>query len=272
VSAALERAATLAHRTAGSGEPVLLLNGGLMSMAAWDPVATPLERSHRVVRCDFRGQLLSPGEPPPDLAGHAADVVALLDHLGLPRVHLVGTSFGALVGLNLAARHPARVAALAAVTATDRVTDEDWVAAESVREACRRAAQGGDGGVVLDLLAPLTFSSEWLAAQGELLAERRRQIAALPAEWFRGLDRLLASVEGLDLGPRLGAIRCPTLVVAAERDRTFPIERSAALAAAIRGAALEVVPGAGHALVLEAPERLLELLRPFLARHSMMQV
>jgi pimeloyl-ACP methyl ester carboxylesterase len=237
-----------------------------MSMSAWDPVAAPLEATHRVLRCDFRGQLLSPGEPPPTLAGHAHDVVALLDHLGLLRVHVAGTSFGGLVGLTLAALHPERVLSLAVLTGTDRVPPDDWLLAKRLREACRAAAEGGDGGRVLDLFAPHAFSEAWLAAQSEVLAARRAQITALPAAWFRGLHGLLGALEDLDLRPLLGRVRCPVLVVAAELDRTFPKDRSLALASALPDAKLEVVAGAGHALVLEEPARVTELVRSFLAR------
>jgi pimeloyl-ACP methyl ester carboxylesterase len=256
----------LAHVLRGTGETVVLLNGGLMSLAAWDPVALALETTHRVLRCDFRGQLLSPGEPPPTLAGHAADVVALLDHLGLSCVHVAGTSLGGLVGLTLAALHPERILSLAVLTATDHVPPEDWAVAGRLREACRAAAAGGDGGVVLDLLAPHTFSPVWLEAQQQTLAARRAQIAALPAAWFRGLDGLLGALEGLDLRSLLGRVRCPVLVVAAELDRTFPKHRSLALATALPNAKLEVVAGAGHALVIEDPGRVTDLVRSFLAR------
>jgi 3-oxoadipate enol-lactonase len=267
-TARLETTATplLTHRVVGEGAPVLLLNGGLMSMAAWEPVAAPLERHSRVVRCDLRGQLLSPGEPPADLAGHVADLVALLDALGLDAVHVAGTSFGAAVGLLLAARCPERVISLAAVAAMDRITDETWAATRPVLEAARAAARGADGGRVFELLEPGTFSPRYAAANVGALAARRAKIALLPRSWFEGLAGLLTSLEGLDLRPELGRIRCPALIVAAEHDLSFPLERSESLAAAIPGAQLAVVPDSGHALVVEAPERLTALLTEFLAR------
>jgi 3-oxoadipate enol-lactonase len=257
---------TLAHFVRGTGEPLVLLNGGLMSMSAWDAVAVPLEAAHRVVRCDFRGQLLSPGMPPPTLAGHAGDVVALLDHLGLPAVHVAGTSFGGLVGLTLAAAHPERVRSLVVLNATDHVPPEGWSLAESLQEACRVAAEGGDGGHVLDLLASHTFSAAWIEANAGALAARRMQVATLPAEWFRGLSGLLGILKDVDLRPLLGRVRCPVLVVAAALDRTFPEKRSRALASALPDATLEVVAGAGHALVIEQPGRVADLVTSFLAR------
>jgi 3-oxoadipate enol-lactonase len=256
----------LGHRVDGTGAPVLLLNGGLMSYPAWGEVAEALARSHRVVRCDFRGQLLSPGEPPASLDGHAADVVTLLDHFGMNAVHVVGTSFGALVGVALAAERPERVRSLALVTATDHLDAALSEEARALRQACQVAASGGDGGAVLDVLAPLTFSAAWREANASALAQRRQQIAALPGAWFQALERLLAVLEGLDLRSRLGRVRCPALVVAAAEDATFPLERSLALAAGLPDATLEVVAGSGHALVVERPTRLVEILRTFLAR------
>ena len=113
----------LTHRVDGDGSPLLLLNGGMMSMAAWEPIARRLAARHRVIRCDFRGQLLSPGPPCASMEDHADDVAALLDALGETRVDVVAASFGAYVGLLLAARHPERVHSLVAATVTD-VADE----------------------------------------------------------------------------------------------------------------------------------------------------
>ena len=260
----------LAHRVSGSGtaDPVLLMNGGMMTHVGWNQVASGLASSMPVIGFDFRGQLMSPGTPPPSIDGHVPDVVALLDHLQVPRVHVVGTSFGAEVAVVLAASHPERVRSLSAITAGDRVTPEMWAAAQPLREAARAAAAGGDGGVLLDLMMPSAFSPAYLTAQAGALALRRQQFAALPRAWFQGLDGLLGSLEQLDLRPLLGRITCPTLVVGAELDRTFPIEHSRALAAGIPGAQLEIVPGSGHALVAEAPDRLLEILLSFLTASS----
>ena len=67
----------LTHRIDGEGEPLLLLNGGMMSIAAWEAIAGPLHRHHRVLRCDFRGQMLSPGAPHREMEDNVRDLVAL---------------------------------------------------------------------------------------------------------------------------------------------------------------------------------------------------
>lgn len=254
----------LAHRVTGQGPPLLLLNGGLMSIAAWDRIIGPLEASFQVVRCDFRGQLLSPGEPEPRLAPHVEDVVRLLDFLGLERVHVAGVSLGGMVGTLLAATHPERVRSLAAITTTDRVTPAMWEETAQMRQIAREAAEGGDGGRVLDFLLPRTYTAEYLEAQRSAMGFYRQWVAGLPAVWFAGLAAILSALEGLDLTPHLGAIRCPTLILAAEGDRTFPPEHSQALAAGIAGSRLEIVPGGCHGLIVEESGQVLEILLGFL--------
>jgi len=267
VPAAMKRS-PLAHRSAGAGPPLLLINGELMSMASWQPIASALEARFTVHRCDLRGQLLSPGSPFPRLSGHLPDLVGLLDAAGVAQTHVVGTSCGALIGLLLAATHPSRVQSVAAVAATERITPEAWQAMRPVLDACDAAGAGSgeDCGRVFDLLVPATFSPRYVNGHATELAERRGQIAALPHAWFIGLAGLLRSLEGVDLTLALPQIRCAALVVAAADDLTFPPERSSALAAEIPNATLEIVAESGHALVAERPEALLELLQAFLAR------
>ena len=254
----------LTHRIDGEGEPVLLLNGGMMTFTAWEPVVAELDLRFQVVRCDFRGQLQSPGEPEPSLEAHVRDLVELIDGLGLEHVHVVGTSYGGLVGLLFAALHPERTASLTVIAATGRITPEFWESTARCRDLALEAAAGGDGGKVLEFILPDTYTPEYLEKQAPALAFHRKWVAALPLIWFRGVAAILASVEGVDLTPRLGDIQCPALIVAAERDRMFPLEQSRALAEAIPGARLEVVPGAPHGMVVENPDVTARLLLEFL--------
>ncbi|HET9211418.1 MAG TPA: alpha/beta fold hydrolase [Thermoanaerobaculia bacterium] len=257
----------LGHRVTGNpdGPPVLLLNGSMMTMGAWEPLAAPLGETYKVIRCDFRGQIFSPGEAEPRLEAHVADVLALLDELGLQRAHVAGTSFGGLVAVRLAALHPERVASLAAITAGSHVDAEFWEGSLEVRDAALEGAAGGDGGKVLDLILPVTYSPEYLAANAELLGAHRRQTALLPATWYRGIAAIISSIEGLDLTPDLPRIQCPTLVLAGEKDRMFPLELSRDLADGIPGARFEVVPGGSHAIVIEKPAEVARILQEFLA-------
>lgn len=253
----------LAHVVTGDGPPLLLLNGGLMSYAAWEPLAGSLASACRLVRCDFRGQLLSPGEPPPALDGHVDDLVRLLDSLGIESAHVAGVSFGALVGITLAARQPARTRSLIAMTATEKVTPEMAEGGSELRRACREAAAGGDGGRVIDLIAETTWSTEFRAKYATVLELRRKAVSLLPRAWFEGLEKLMAPLDNLDLTPLLPAIACPTLVIGGNADRTFPVEHSHALAAGIQGSRLVVIRGGSHGLVIEHAAQVIALVVGF---------
>jgi len=259
----------LAHQVDGEGEPLLLLNGGMMSLTAWDPYVPDLAARFGVVRCDLRGMLRSPGTPPATLAGHAQDLLRLLDHLGVARCHVAGTSYGAFAGLHLAALAPERVASLVAMTVADRVSPAMWAEAREMALACREALAGGSREKVYDLVSAFAFSPEWAAAHADEIASRRTLVSQLPDAWFSGLAGLLAALEGLDVRPLLPDVGCPVLVLLAANDRAMPRPWGESLAAALPRGELAVVPGSGHGLVVEKPRETLDHLLAFLARHPL---
>ena len=254
----------LAHRIDGEGEPLLLLNGGMMTMASWDAIAAPLAERCRVVRCDFRGQLLTGGLAPPTIEEHAGDAEVLLEALGIGATHVIGTSFGAEVGMALAALHPARVRSLVAATATE-ITDEFRRGAGELHRTAAAVAGGGDPSALVDAMLPVFYSGAYLEAHRDELQERRTQMAALPRWWFAAADAILASLERFDLAPYLPRIACPTLVLAAAGDRIMPFERARAMAETIPDARLVAVEESGHVLVVEHPERFVKECLAFLS-------
>ena len=252
------------HLIDGAGKPLVLLNGIAMSAVSWEVVARPLAKHYRVVRCDFRGQLMTPVPPPENVAEHADDVVALLDDLGIEAAHIVGTSFGGVIGTLVAARHPDRVRSLTTIASADGF---DEVMADEVarwRTACVDSLESSDRGHLSDILEPMVYSPAWVEKHRAERAQRRAQISALPDQWFRGLIGLLDSAHSLRLREELERVRCPTLVIAAELDAFVPLDRARGLAEAIEGASFMSIEGAGHAVVVERPGRVVELCLEFL--------
>lgn len=107
----------------GEGPPLLLMPGLTANAHAFDGlVAAGLSSAVRLLALDLRGRGLSDKpESGYTLAAHAADVVGLLDHLGLESVALGGHSFGGLLGLYMAARYPDRVSRLLVIDAAARM-------------------------------------------------------------------------------------------------------------------------------------------------------
>ncbi len=100
----------LNHEVAGDGEPLLLLHSGVCDMRMWDPQWRACGAEHQVLRCDLRGYGGSP--VPAERWVDADDVAELLDHLGIDRARVVGSSYGGRVALELAAGRPKRVTGL----------------------------------------------------------------------------------------------------------------------------------------------------------------
>jgi len=93
----------------GTGPPVLFLNGLCVRGSHWSHQRRALESRYRIITFDRREMPADPARAIPRMAG---DAVALLDHLGIERAHLVGLSTGGLVAQEVALRHPDRVRSL----------------------------------------------------------------------------------------------------------------------------------------------------------------
>ncbi len=105
----------IAYETVGSGEVVLLIHCGFVAESGYPLLHQPTLTGHyQVIHYHRRGYGESEGVTPPfDMAAQAADALAVLDHLAIERVHLVGHSLGAVIALEVVRRAPARVATLA---------------------------------------------------------------------------------------------------------------------------------------------------------------
>jgi pimeloyl-ACP methyl ester carboxylesterase len=183
-------------------------------------------------------------------------VAGLLEALGLMPAHVVGLSLGGVVALQLALDAPSRVRSLVLVNSFARL-----------RQPARRAVRGL---VRLGLLltAPMSWTGAWVAGglfphpEQRPLREATTQRIASNSRW--AYLRTIAAVLRSDLGPRLGEIRVPTLVVAGSEDQTVALAAKEETARRIVGARLEVVEGSGHATPIDAAEAFNLLLLRFL--------
>lgn len=190
--------------------------------------------------------------------GMAREVEALLVHLGEGPVHVVGLSLGACVGLALALGVPARVRSLTLVNAFARLRPVDTRAA--LRMALRALLLG---------TAPMTTVAGLVARtvfpRPEQSALRQAAVASLARTSRRAYAAAAAAVAGFDARASLADVRCPTMVVAGIEDSTVGIEAKNALANAIAGARLVLVPESGHVTNVDQPVAFNTVLTEFLA-------
>jgi 3-oxoadipate enol-lactonase len=233
--------------------PTVVLSNSLGSTPAmWDPQFPALAERFRVVRYDHRGHGRSPVPPAPyELANLGADVIALLDRLGLERVHWCGLSLGGMVGMWMAINAPARIDRLVLCCTSARLgPPEMWAdRAATVR------AQGVDA--IADAGIERWLSPGFIEREPEMAAEIRAMLVATPAE---GYAACCGVIERMDQVPELGEIRAATLVIAAEEDPATPPEHGALIASTVPGAQLAVVKDARHLATIEQPAAMTELI------------
>jgi 3-oxoadipate enol-lactonase len=239
----------LHHETAGPGDaPVVLLGSSLGTTSAmWDAQVPALAERLRIVRFDHRGHGGSPAPPGPyEIADLGADVLALMDRLGVQRAHYCGLSLGAMVGMWLAANAPDRVDRLVLICTSAHLSPASMWAQ---RAAAVRAA--GTPEVVADRVVDGWLTPAFAAAHPEQRRRLRDMLAANPPD---GYAACCGAIERMDLRDELPSIAAPTLVISGAQDPAAPPEHQQLIADAIPGARLEVVDDAAHLAAVQQPQ------------------
>lgn len=233
--------------------PAVVLSNSLGSdLSMWDRQVSALQRRFRVVRYDHRGHGRSPVPPGPyRIEELAADVLALLDRLGIERASLCGLSLGGMVGMQLAATAPERVDRLVLLCTSVRLDG-----AEAYRDRAQQVREQGTEAVAAAVV-DRWFTPELAVRDPELIARMRAMVAATPTEGYAACCEALAA---MDLGPVVARITAPTLVLAGADDRATPPAHGEAIVAGIPDSRLEVLPQAAHMANVEQAEAVTRLM------------
>jgi 3-oxoadipate enol-lactonase len=238
----------LHHRLDGPDDaPVLMLSNSLgTNLAMWEDQLAALAGRFRVLRYDQRGHGRSPATPGPyTIAELAGDALDLLDRLGLERVSFCGVSLGGMTGMWLAINSPERLERLAlCCTSAHLPPREMWT-----ERAATVRAHGIEA--VVDAQLERWFTPALAELRPEALERTRQALLDTPAEGYAGCCEAIAAH---DLRGELGAIRTPTLVLAAAADPATPPEHGRLIAAGIGGARLVVLEQGRHLAAVERPE------------------
>jgi len=257
----------LFYERRGAGEPLLFITGFAIPAAVFDPVLDDYAERFECVTYDNRssGRSSAPLRPT-SIPEMAADAAALLERLGIESAHVYGLSMGGMIAQELALRFPERVRGLVLGCTTP---GGPRAIRPTVRELLSLGA-GMLGGIAKPgrpWLAPAVFSPELRSEQPARVLELLEGFGAhRPTPWGANYH-LLASVYH-DTVSRLDQIQAPTLVMHGERDSMDPVANSLLMAERIPDAELAILPGAGHAYPLEAPEESLARFTEWLDRKS----
>ena len=230
----------LHYETHGPAEadPLILLEGLGGDIPGWRRNIPHLARELFVIAYDFRGNGESDApDEPVGTATFVEDTVALLDHLGIERVHVYGQSFGGMIAQELALVYPTRVRTLVL--------------------ACTHCggahAERSDAHVPKDR-AYLALYSPWFAEQHPERIAADLEAGSLHPQRPHAERRQWEAMQGFDSFGRLPRIEAPTLVLHGTEDLTVPVENARLLASRIPGAELVLLEGAGHLYHSEQPD------------------
>ena len=256
---------SLAVHDFGSGPPVVLLHAGIVDSWAWEPL-TPflLDAEYRVVAYDRRGFGDSVTEDVP--FSNRADLVAVLDALGIGRAALVGNSIGGMVAIDSAVEFPDRIMALVTLGSgvggyeAEVPPEEDALFTEM-----DRLEEAGDPDAYADFCVRL-----WVDGPGQPADRVPEDIRELVRDMCRELaepGRVWGQPIPLDppAAGRLDGLTMPVLAISGSLDVSDVAVSADYLAANAPDARAVVMPGVAHMIGLEAPDDLGALITGFLA-------
>jgi aminoacrylate hydrolase len=251
-------AATIHYETIGSGRPLLLIAGTASDGASWTPLV-PLLPGRQLILIDNRGSGQTKAEGPLNHTDMIDDCAALIDHLGIGPVDVVGHSLGGFLGLGLAALHPDKVARLVTmgsgfVTPRTRAlfTDLSRLYFTLPPEDFFR------------LLYPWLFSDPFFADPANVTAAAR---ASTDYAHRQSPGDFARQISAMDRPAQydVTTITCPVLAIAGELDLLSPPEAVSTAHSAIEEHEMTTIEDAAHSIHWEKPVETAAAIVEFLA-------
>jgi 3-oxoadipate enol-lactonase len=249
----------LRYDVQGHGPWLILSHSLATDLSLWDgqmPVLTP---HFRVLRFDTRGHGGSSApDGPYDFGMLTADVLGLMDALGIDRAHFCGISMGGMIAQHVALAAPGRIDKLVLVSTTSgfpSTTKAIWA------DRIQAVRAGGMAAQVAPTLERW-FTAPYCAAHPEELDRIGRLVRATPPAGYIGSGQAIAT---LDITERLSALRCPTLVIVGADDVGTPPVMGRRIAERIPGTRFESIPSSSHLCNIQQADAFSRILREFLA-------
>lgn len=254
------------YRVQGSGPALLQIHGSAFGHRNFERLTPLLADSFQVIDLDLPGYGQSAGGPPrPSMAELADEVSEFIGALGYGKLHVHGTSFGAMIALTLAARHPEDVDTLILSCFLARYD----LAARMMRSTWKRAARDSGMTAVADLTSVAGFARSFYEqpwAQDQLASMRDAFSATEPSAFVASTE----AIEAADLSPLVSQVTARALLIAGAEDNMTPFAPAASgvgMSTVVRelpGCQSQVLPECGHYLVIERPAEAAELITRFI--------
>jgi 3-oxoadipate enol-lactonase len=255
----------LFYKEFGNGEPIIFIHGYPLDHSIWLPLVPGLESHARLILPDLRGHGLSPTpEEVYSMDLLAADILALMDDLGLPRAVLAGHSVGGYIALHFARNYPERLAGLALVASH---CFADPPERKQIRlDTAEKVERTGKTNFIVESMLPI------LTPDKVLQMKLRHIIENAKLNGVAGILRGMA--DRSDTCEVLPELITPAVIIAGELDVHLSVEKAQQMAGLMKKPWLEIIAGAGHMPMMEAPERVSKIMialmkKSFAKEHEM---
>jgi 3-oxoadipate enol-lactonase len=252
--------AELHYERAGSGEPLLLIQGMSGTHVAWGkPFLAPLREAFDVIAFDNRGIGLSaPIDGAFTIVEMAEDAAGLMDELGLESAHVVGISMGGMIAQELALPQPDRLRSLT-LGCTYCGGPGPQLMPQANVEILAAGMMSGDRDKAIRAGYEVNLSPAFRADEDRYAAFHEMATSVPAAK--RTIELQAQAIFGHDTSARLGEITTPTLIVHGTEDGVLPYLNGELIASLMPAARFETLEGVGHMFWWERPERSAELIR-----------
>ncbi len=237
----------------GLGFPVIILNGIMMSTKSWQPFIPTLQEKFQVIRLDLFDQGQTDKLPGESYTQEIqVDLIkALLDHLKILSVDIVGISYGGAVALQFAVKYSKNVNRM--ILFNSNAYTNPWI--KDIGRGWIKSGATRDGLHYYQTTIPMIYSPNFYEDHIEWMQKREKVLIPIFSnpQFLDQMERLTLSAEGFDVRDKLASVETPTLIISAEEDYLTPIANQEYLYKNLKNAQWIKIPLAGHASMYEKP-------------------
>ena len=227
------------YEVSGNGTPVILITGYGGDISYWNGLVPMISDNYKVITIDNRGAGKTVYNGKFTIGNLTEDIIALMDHLSVPRAHIVGWSMGGCMAQELSLLYPKRVISLTLISAFMRRPSRSSYIMNAMIKAVR---EGADIETLSMVMQGMCFPESVFRKREEKKTKENKRFVTT----IGGLTDQMAAIDAYDSRDRISGISVPTLCIHGSEDIMVPPETGNEIASLIKGCIYFQIPGAGH--------------------------
>lgn len=243
----------LYYEIQGNGEPFILIQGLSGNTSSWYAQVPNFKKYFKTITFDNRDiGRSSKAEYPYSISDMADDTAGLMDKLGIKKAHILGISMGGMIAQELCLRHPDKVDRLLLSCTMAQMKS---FSVSFVHPWNFIVHNDPDGKALISYVITMVMTHKFQQNAEAIAALIKRKLSNPYPQNPNAFSRQANALSSHNALSRLNNITNSTLIIVGDQDILTPSWSAKEVAAAIPGAKLEIIPGGGHCLFWEIPDR-----------------